>query len=64
MKVSVSEFGIKRMKTKWGIFNRDAKKWLNLELAKSQLSALNILMFIEWHTYLKKRNRNENSLLT
>lgn len=35
MKVHVAEFGIKKMKTKWGTCNRAAKRiWLNLELAK------------------------------
>lgn len=35
MKVNVSEFGIKKMKTKWGTCSIEAKRiWLNLELAK------------------------------
>lgn len=35
MKVWVSEFGVKRMKTRWGTCNiRDQRIWLNLHLAK------------------------------
>jgi len=35
MGVSVNEFGVKRMKTRWGTCNIQAKRiWLNLELAK------------------------------
>ena len=35
MSVKVCDFGIKKMKTRWGTCSRDAKRiWLNLELAK------------------------------
>lgn len=35
IKVKVEDFGIKKMRTKWGTCNRDAKRiWINLELAK------------------------------
>ena len=35
LEVEVAEFGIKKMKTKWGSCQRDAKRiWLNLDLAK------------------------------
>lgn len=35
MGVKVNEFGVKRMKTRWGTCNiRDKRIWLNLELAK------------------------------
>ena len=37
MKVKVDEFGIRKMKTKWGSCNIEAKRiWLNLELAKKE----------------------------
>ena len=38
MDVRVSEFGIKKMKTKWGTCNPEVKRiWINLELAKKPL---------------------------
>ncbi len=35
MNIKIRDFGVKKMKTKWGTCNVDAKRiWLNLELAK------------------------------
>ncbi|HRF16802.1 MAG TPA: M48 family metallopeptidase, partial [Chitinophagaceae bacterium] len=59
MKVSVSEFGIKRMKTKWGTCNREAKRiWLNLELAKKPLSCIEYIVVHEM-VHLLERNHND-----
>ena len=42
MGVEVKEFGVKRMKTRWGTCNPAAKRiWINLELAKKTLFAWN-----------------------
>lgn len=59
MRVKVSEFGIKKMKTKWGTCNRDAKRiWINLELAKKPLHCLEYIVVHEM-VHLLERNHNE-----
>jgi predicted metal-dependent hydrolase len=59
MKVSVSEYGIKRMKTKWGTCNREAKRiWLNLELAKKPIQCIEYIVVHEM-VHLLERNHNE-----
>jgi predicted metal-dependent hydrolase len=48
MDVSVCEFGIKLMKTKWGTCNPKAKRiWLNLELAKKPSECLEYIVVHE-----------------
>jgi len=48
MKVKVAEFGIKKMKTKWGTCNPTAKRiWLNLELAKKPSECLEYIVVHE-----------------
>lgn len=48
MKVTVSEFGIKQMKTKWGTCSPNAKRiWLNLELAKKPPECLEYIVVHE-----------------
>jgi len=40
--VRVNDWGVKKMKTRWGSCNiRDRRVWLNLDLAKSRLTASN-----------------------
>lgn len=59
MGVSIEEFGIKRMKTKWGTCNRDAKRiWLNLELAKKPFSCIEYIVVHEM-VHILERNHNE-----
>jgi hypothetical protein len=59
MKVSVNEFGIKRMKTKWGTCNHRAKRiWLNLELAKKTPICLEYIIVHEM-VHLLERHHNE-----
>lgn len=59
MKVSVSEFGIKKMKTKWGTCSIGAKRiWLNLELAKKQRHYIQYIIAHEM-THLLERRHNE-----
>lgn len=59
MKVKVSEFGIKKMKTKWGTCNREAKRvWLNLELAKKPVECIEYIVVHEM-VHLLERNHNE-----
>jgi len=46
--VAVSEFGIKKMKTRWGTCNHEAKRiWINLELAKKPKECLEYIVVHE-----------------
>lgn len=56
--VKVNEFGIKKMKTKWGTCNIKARRiWLNLELAKKPLHCLEYIIVHEM-VHLLERNHN------
>lgn len=58
--VKVAEFGIKKMKTRWGTCNIvDRRIWLNLELAKSSLDFLESIVVHEM-THLIEKNHNKN----
>ncbi|TVL98577.1 MAG: metal-dependent hydrolase [Candidatus Brocadia sp. WS118] len=57
--VEVKEFGIKKMKTKWGACNREAGRiWLNLELAKKPRHCLEYIIVHEM-VHLLERKHNE-----
>jgi len=59
MKVNVVEFAIKKMKTKWGTCNIEAKRiWLNLELAKKPRECIEYVVVHEM-THLLERHHNE-----
>lgn len=59
MGVSLNEFAIKKMKTKWGTCNREAKRiWLNLELAKKPFHCIEYIIVHEL-VHLLERNHNE-----
>ena len=46
--VDLNEFGVKKMKTKWGTCNHQAKRiWLNLELAKKPLECIEYIVVHE-----------------
>jgi len=57
--VQVAEWGVKRMKTRWGTCNIRARRiWLNLELAKSSLPCLEYIIVHEMaHLLERKHNR-------
>ena len=58
MNVQVNEFGIKKMKTRWGTCNRQAKRiWLNLELAKKPAECLEYIVVHEM-AHLLERTHN------
>jgi len=58
MKVKVADFGIKRMKTKWGTCSRPARRiWLNLELAKKPKHYIEYIVVHEM-THLLERRHN------
>jgi predicted metal-dependent hydrolase len=57
--VSVTHWGIKKMKTKWGSCNIDARRiWLNLELAKKPVQCLEFIVVHEL-VHLLERHHNE-----
>lgn len=57
--VNVNEWGIKRMKTRWGSCNIGAKRiWLNLELAKKPILCLEYVLVHEM-IHLLERHHNE-----
>ncbi len=62
MNVQVNEFGIKKMRTKWGTCNRDAKRiWLNLDLAKKPSECLEYIVVHEM-VHLLERTHNDRFL--
>jgi len=57
--VECEDWGVKRMRTKWGSCNRDAKRiWLNLELAKKPTNCLEYIIVHEL-VHLHERNHND-----
>jgi predicted metal-dependent hydrolase len=59
MPVKVRDFGIRRMKTKWGTCNIEAKRiWINLELAKKPLQCLEYIVVHEM-VHLLERKHND-----
>ena len=57
--IPVPEWGIKRMKTKWGSCNIEAQRiWLNLELAKKPLQCLEYVVIHEL-THFLERNHSD-----
>lgn len=58
MGISINELAIKKMKTKWGTCNRDAKRiWLNLELAKKPIHCIEYIIVHEL-VHLLERTHN------
>ena len=59
MRVKANEYGIKRMKTRWGTCNTKAKRiWMNLELAKKPIHCLEYIIVHEM-VHLLERKHNE-----
>jgi len=59
MKVDVRDFGVKRMKTRWGTCNIRAKRiWLSLELAKKDPKCLEYVVVHEM-VHLLERLHNK-----
>jgi len=57
--VCANDWGVKKMKTKWGSCNVEAKRiWLNLELAKKPPQCLEYILVHEL-VHLLERNHNE-----
>jgi len=57
--VKTNDFGVKKMRTKWGTCNPEAKRiWLNLELAKKPKECLEYIIVHEL-VHLLERNHND-----
>ena len=57
--MAVAEWGIKKMRTRWGTCNVDARRiWLNLELAKKPASCLEYILVHEM-VHLLERHHND-----
>lgn len=57
--VAVAEWGVKRMKTRWGTCNAEARRiWLNLELAKKPVQCLEYIVVHEL-THLITRHHDD-----
>lgn len=57
--VSIAEWGVKQMKTRWGSCNSKARRiWLNLELAKKPAHCLEYIIVHEM-LHLLERNHND-----
>jgi hypothetical protein len=58
--VAVADWGVKKMKTKWGACNIEARRiWLNLELAKKSPQCLEYIIVHEL-AHLLERNHNDH----
>ena len=58
LKINVNEFGIRKMRTRWGTCNINAKRiWLNLELAKKER---HYIEYITVHEILHLLERRHN----
>jgi predicted metal-dependent hydrolase len=61
--VTVDQWGIKQMKTKWGTCNIEAKRiWINLELVKKPISCLEYIIVHEM-VHLLERHHNQHFLM-
>ena len=63
--VKVKEFGVKKMKTKWGTCNSEVGRiWLNLELAKKPVHCIEYIVVHEMvHLLEKSHNKRFIALL-
>lgn len=58
--VKVAAWGVKKMKTKWGSCNSEARRiWLNLELAKKPLRCLEYIIVHEMVHVLERRHNDQ-----
>ncbi len=56
---TVSQWGIKRMKTRWGSSNAEARRiWVNLELAKKPPGCLEYILVHEMVHFLERRHND------
>lgn len=64
MELSVAEWGIKHMKTKWGTCNIEARRiWLNLELVKKPIRCLEYIIVHEMVHFLERHHNDRFTAL-
>jgi len=57
--IQVNEFGVKKMKTRWGTCNREAKRiWVNLELVKKPPFCLEHIIVHEMVHFIERRHND------
>ncbi|MFK8027768.1 MAG: M48 family metallopeptidase [Gammaproteobacteria bacterium] len=57
MDLQVKQFGVKKMKTRWGTCNPNAKRiWLNLELVKKPIECLEYVVLHEMTHFLEAKH--------
>jgi predicted metal-dependent hydrolase len=57
--IRVHHFGVKKMKTKWGTCNQEARRiWLNLELAKKPVNCIEYILVHEM-IHIRERLHND-----
>ena len=62
--MQVAAWGVKKMKTKWGSCNAEARRiWLNLELAKKPVQCLEYIVVHELVHLLERRHSDQFSAL-
>jgi predicted metal-dependent hydrolase len=62
IKVNVADWGIKKMKTRWGTCNRSERRvWINLELAKKPMGCLEYILVHEM-VHLLERHHSDRFL--
>ena len=63
MNLSIPEFGIRIMKTKWGSCTTESQKlWFNIELAKKPIECIEYIVVHEM-VHLIERNHNKNFVI-
>ena len=65
MDLKINNFGIKKMKTRWGTCNtRDKRIWINLELAKKPIGCLESIVVHEMvHLFERRHNKRFYQLM-
>lgn len=59
MKLTVQDWGVKQMRTKWGTCNIEAKRiWLNLELIKKPIHCLEYIIVHEMVHFLERHHND------
>ena len=60
IEVDIADWGIKKMKTRWGSCNVDARRiWLNLELAKKPATCLEYILVHEMIHFLERHHNDQ-----
>ena len=64
LNVQITDWGIKRMKTKWGSCNAEARRiWINLELAKKPIKCLEYTVVHEMAHFIERQHNDRFTFL-